>query len=73
MTVGDLRAESPWVGAAVHSISEGAEDDMEIIAVIRSKEMLLPHPDMILKAGDRIVVIVSQEMKKKITDHLAPI
>jgi Trk K+ transport system NAD-binding subunit len=61
------------VGAAVHSICEGVEDDMEIVAIIRAKEMLLPHPDRILQEGDRIVVIVSQKMKQKITDYLAPL
>lgn len=71
LIIGDLRAESPWVGAGVRSIREGKEDDMEIVAIIRAKEMLLPHPDMILQEGDRIVVIVSQKMKKEITDHLA--
>ena len=71
LIIGDLLAESPWVGAAVRSIREGKEDDVEIVAIIRAKEMLLP--DMILQEGDRIVVIVSQKMEKKITDHLAPL
>jgi Trk K+ transport system NAD-binding subunit len=61
------------VGATVRSIREGKEDDMEIVAIIRAKEMRLPHPDMILQEGDRIVVIVSQKMEEKITDHLAPL
>jgi CIC family chloride channel protein len=55
-----LPASSPLTGKPIqNSYVEMNEDDFEIMAVFRQEEVLLPHPDTVLREGDRIVVVTS--------------
>jgi chloride channel protein, CIC family len=74
LTIGVLRPESSWVGRPIRLGSQeelGAE--MEMVAILRQGEMLLPHPDMLLQAGDRVLSIVSPGARDRLSRHLAPL
>jgi len=74
LNIGRLRPESAWVGKPVRlgSVEEG-KDGLEIIAIMREGQVLLPHPGSLLQAGDRLLVISSSEGKERLKQHLAPL
>jgi CIC family chloride channel protein len=74
LTIGLLRPESPWVGkSAEWASSEEPGGDLEIIAIIREGQILLPHPGNLFQAGDRLLVITSHHAKERLEQHLAPL
>jgi CIC family chloride channel protein len=74
LNIGLLRPESPWVGKPVRLGSMDAlEDGLEIIAILRAGQVLLPHPGTLLQAGDRLLVIASPHAKEGLEQHLAPL
>jgi chloride channel protein, CIC family len=73
LNVGVLRPESTLVGGTIQSCYKAAGNGaLEIIAILRAGEVVLPTPDTILQENDRILVIGSNEARAKIADHLAP-
>ncbi len=71
LTMGVLRSESPWVGQSVHSdCLVEARDDIEIMAILRQGQMLLPHPDTVLRAEDQLLVITSSQARARLAEHL---
>ena len=49
-----------------------AEDEFEIMAVFRQGEVLLPHPDTVLREGDRILVVTSPRVRGHLVQPFAP-
>jgi len=72
LIISTLRPESPWVGKPVQW-GKGSGDELEIIAILRGGQMLLPHPDTLLQAKDRILAVISPQAKEKFERHLAPL
>lgn len=72
LIIGTLRPESPWVGKPVQWGKEPG-NEVEIIAILRGGQMLLPHPDTLLQAKDRILAIISPQAKDRLERHLAPL
>jgi len=72
LTIGTLRSDSPLVGKPV-KWEEESGDDVEIIATLRAGEMLLPRPDTILQAEDRILAIVSPQARERLERHFVPL
>jgi CIC family chloride channel protein len=75
LTIGILRPESTWVGKpAQFGSSEELGGEFELIAILRDGQIRLPHPDTLLQAGDRLLVITSSDGKKHLERyHLAPL
>jgi hypothetical protein len=73
LMIGVLQLESPWVGKPISSgCQKDLENEMEIIAILRDGQILMPYPDMLLKAEDRILAITSPHLKKRLERHLGP-
>jgi CIC family chloride channel protein len=74
LIVGVLRTQSRLVGQTIQawykSVGAGA---LEIVAILRAGEVILPTPDTVLQENDRILVIGPDEAQKKIAEHLAPL
>ena len=71
--IGALRPDSPWVGETIRSgCQKELENEMEIIVILRDSQILMPYPDMLLKAEDRILAITSPHLKKRLERHLGP-
>jgi CIC family chloride channel protein len=64
---------SPLVGQPITStcIAEG-RTDVELVAVLRDGDLLLPHAGGKLKAGDRLFIVASAEAREALRQHLAP-
>jgi CIC family chloride channel protein len=74
LTIGMLRPESPWVGRPLGSkYREELGGEIEIIGILRLGEILLPHSDTLLQAGDRLLAIISPQVKERLERHLAPL
>jgi CIC family chloride channel protein len=72
LIIGTLRPESSWVGKPV-KWGEESGNEVKIIAILRKGQMLLPHPDTLLQADDRILVIISSQEEDRLEQHLAPL
>jgi chloride channel protein, CIC family len=64
-----LADRSPVVGKSLREIClDVGEDDFEIMAVFRKGEILLPHPDTVLREGDRILVVASPALPEHLRE-----
>ena len=74
LTIGVLRPGSSWVGKPIRlGCQEELGGEMEMVAILRAGEMLLPHPDTLLQSGDRVLAIVSPGARDRLGRHLAPL
>ncbi len=70
MHMGTLRADSPCAGTAIRAgCLLAGEAEGEIIAIVRKKRVLLPHPSSILRPGDQLVVLSSPEVWQRLAEH----
>ncbi len=74
LSVGTVRPGSPCVGTRLSADCLGvAEEDYEIMAIFREEDVLLPHPNTVLRGGDRILVITSPSARARLAEHLDPL
>ena len=74
LNIGVLRPQSALVGGTVQSCYRAAGNgDLEIVAILRAGDIVLPTPHTILQENDRIVIIGSNKARTKIAEHLAPL
>jgi CIC family chloride channel protein len=73
LTIGVLKTESPIIGKPIKESILTRFEDMEMVAILRGKEVLLPHPENVLKSGDRLMIITSRETWNKLSEHLSPL
>jgi len=66
----EVPPESNYLGCQVQRCSEEAgETNVEIIVILRGKDVLLPNPESAFKAGDRLLVIVSSQGREWLDNH----
>jgi CIC family chloride channel protein len=71
MQMCQLKPESRFVGQTIASFyAEVKRDDVEIIAVRRREHLLLSHPDTLLHADDRLMLITSQAARDSLQNDL---
>lgn len=73
LTIGRLRESSPWAGKTIKTSQDELSNEMELVAIIRGKEMLLPHPETILQAGDKVLAITTAKGEQRLQSHLDPL
>jgi CIC family chloride channel protein len=74
LTLGILRKKSPWVDKPLR-LGYLAERSGEttLIAILREGQIIVPHRETILRAGDRLLMITSPESQGRLKPHLAPL
>jgi chloride channel protein, CIC family len=70
--LGVVRPESSFLGKTVQSCQQAAGGGLEIIAILRNEQVVLPETDTLLQPNDRILFIGSQEARNRIAGHFAP-
>jgi CIC family chloride channel protein len=71
--IGTLKPDSPYIGNSIkHSFSNLDHDELELIAVIRGRETLIPHPDILLQPGDRLLAIASPAAWRREVENFSP-
>ncbi len=72
LNVGVLRPESALIGKTVQACYEAAcGSALEIIAILRGGEVVLPKRDTVLQENDRVLMIGSSEARSRIAEHIA--
>jgi Trk K+ transport system NAD-binding subunit len=60
--IGVLKADSPCVNKLIKECFPIRErEDLDLVAIFRDGHTVLPHPEQMLRSGDRILVIASFE------------
>lgn len=68
-----LREESSYVGKPVHECTnETGEDNLEIVVLVRDRDVLLPNPESVFKPGDQMLAIVTVGGRKWLEKHFIP-
>jgi chloride channel protein, CIC family len=66
----DVQPERSYIGRQVQQCSEEAgEANVEIVVILRGHEVLLPNPESVFEAGDRLLVIASPEGREWLDNH----
>jgi len=74
LSVGVLRPESSFVGKTIQACYQAAAGtSLEIIAILRGGEVLLPQPDTVLREKDRLLIIGSSKARSRIAEHFVPL
>jgi hypothetical protein len=69
--LGDLDPGSAFVGKRLaRCFPADWQEERELIAVFRGEHILMPHTNVRLQAGDRLLVIVSPSGKEELESHL---
>jgi CIC family chloride channel protein len=74
LNVGVLHPQSALVGKTIQACYEMAGDAaLEIVAVLREGNVVLPTRDTVLQENDRLLIFGSTEAGNRLTEHLAPV
>jgi CIC family chloride channel protein len=74
LIIGVLRADSSYVGKPIQNyFSLNKRDEVEIVNIFRQGHTLLPHDNLVLNSGDRILAIVSPQGKENLSRHITPL
>ncbi|MGH7654528.1 MAG: chloride channel protein [Gemmatimonadaceae bacterium] len=73
LAVGVLRADSPFAGKLISaSMAELEAERLTIIAVMRGEHMLAPRQDVVLTAGDRLILVMAAGDLPRAWVHMSP-
>ena len=74
LSVGVLHPQSSLVGKTVQSCYQAAAGAaLEIIAILRNEEVILPQQDTVLQENDRLLIIGSAKARNLIAEHVVPL
>ena len=74
LTLGLINDDSPLIGETVRMLYERLKkEDFEIVAIRRREHVLLPHPDTIFEANDRLILIAAQAAQELLSKYVTPI
>lgn len=74
LNVGVLHPLSTLVGKTIQDCYEVAGDAaLEIVAILRGGNVVLPSRDEVLQESDRLLIFGSTDAGSRLTDHLAPV
>ena len=74
LSVGVLRPQSALVGKTIQACYQMAGDAaLEIVAVLREGNIVLPSQDTVLQENDRLLIIGSTKAETRIAEHLAAV
>ena len=74
LTMGLVKEDSSLIGKTLRKLYGQLNlHDFEIVAIMRREHVLLPHPDTLLEAKDRVIMIASQSALEPLAGYIAPI
>ena len=68
--IGVLKPASPCVGQSIAAACLGGKDQVEVILVLRGNQVLWPHSDLRLVAGDRLVAVTTDSGWSSLGSHV---
>lgn len=74
LTLSAVPGESPLVGKPIATLyRQLPNQEFEVVVILRREHVLLPHPDTIVEAGDRLMMIVSPQAREPLSRFAVPI
>jgi len=74
LTMAQVSEKSPLVGKNLSWLYRQLSDhEFEVVAVMRREHVLLPHPDSLIEANDRPILIASPGAREQLGNYLGPI
>jgi CIC family chloride channel protein len=74
LQLGLLRPESRFVGKSMADFYRTLNrDDVEIVALIRREHLVLPHPNTLLEANDRLIIINTAASRANLEQDISPL
>jgi CIC family chloride channel protein len=74
LLIGVLKPESAYVAKPIWAnFSLDDQDDLELVAVFRDGHTFLPHPEVKLRAGDRLLLITTPQAWNQRKAHFVPL
>ena len=74
LAIGSLRADSPCLDMTLDTCPWlNGQNDVELVAIFRQGHTILAHPDVRLKAGDRLLLVASPAGRDRLKQHLTSI
>lgn len=74
LTMGMVQEDTSIAGKTIGELYRQLHQyDFEIIVVMRREHVLLPHPDTVLQAMDRVIMITSPAARDQLAKYIAPI
>ena len=74
LTMALVKKDSPIAGKSIATLYELLNQyQFEIIAIMRREHVLLPHPETLLQASDRLVLITSPHAREPLAQFVAPL
>ncbi len=74
LNVGILRPQSALLGKTVQSYYNAVSGSpLEIVAILRGGEVVLPKADTVLQPDDRLLIISSSKARSVLDEHLVPL
>ncbi len=71
LVAGALKADSPYVGTTVATSGRKLDGgSTNIVALVRNEQMIVPNALTVLQAGDRLVVVTSEEGLQRLRANL---
>ena len=70
LIIGVLRADSPYRQRPVGADNGRFDGETRIFAIIRGEHMLVPRPDTILEAGDRLILLTTAAELEGLKKHV---
>lgn len=72
LVLGVLTSKSPYSGKSIKTcFPSNGQDEIEVVAVFRQGHTLLPHANLKLQAGDRVLCIASPAAWSQLVQHFA--
>lgn len=74
LTLSIVREDGELVGKTLATLYRRLPNyEFEVVAILRREHVLLPHPDTIVEAGDRLMLIVSPQSREPLARFAVPI
>jgi chloride channel protein, CIC family len=70
----EVSPQSVYVGQPVQRcLDDAGMENVDVLVILRDRDVLLPNPDSVLKAADRLLVITSPQGREWLGIHFAPL
>src|SRR5581483_5819008 len=65
-----LRTDSPYRQKPLGAANGNLDDRTHIVAIIRGEHMMVPRPDTVLEAGDRLILLTTRAGLEGLKQHV---
>jgi len=73
LTMGMVKSDSPVAGKPVRLLCQKlGTNALEIVAILRRDQVLLPHGDTALQPEDRVILITTPQVQQRLNTYIAP-